>query len=306
MRRSSFVIISHINLKASNCTITEEWLEHRLLLWEHVHVKALSGMKGEFLYVLLCAHDTPDKYRERIEPVLNALLPEKHEVLYITPEQTNYPCKNSQLLHRSKGTALLKPYIVPDRFGFVYTTALGTDDALARDYVKHITNKMRHWKRYSYHGYINYENGAVYLADDVKIYPMQDTYRYITTLREPIEKFNGVLIVGHARMHKFGPVIYPRYTYPMWLKGVHGSNSAGYDRYCMELSKRITGDKLSRDEIEQYFEINMDGIKHSREFYDEGATTGFDEAKRPYEGLNWRSYRRGSLLWEFHSWGGGI
>jgi len=258
--KSSFIIFSYLNLKAENNEITEEWLNHRIHLLEHISVTSLKNQTDrDFLYILAIAKDTPRSIRRRIREILERILPNKHELLLVAPEQTNYPCKNSALLLEDKGTALLEPFVEPDELGHVFTTHIGTDDALARNFVKE-TRTVYDWKKYPHHGFINFTGGYVCMTHTVDFHAVNDTDYFILTLREPVEDFKGVLYVPHSRIHRASPVIHPPSRNPMWIKAVHENNIGNYKQWKHSFAKKIIQENVGGTHVRKLFDINIETI----------------------------------------------
>jgi hypothetical protein len=254
--KSSFIIFSHLNLKADNNVISDEWLKHRLGLFEHVTLKSLRQQTDmDFLYVLACAHDTPRDYRRHIKK----LMPENSQLLLVSPEQTNYPCNNSGVLMGPSGTELLRPYIQADGHGAIYTTHIGTDDALARDYVEQI-KAAYDWGYYGYHGFINHTCGYVCFSRTRTFNLIDDQKYFFLTLREPVEKFRGVLYTDHSNLHRRAPVIRPPGIGPMWVKVIHEHNIGNYSQWSHSFRKMTVEEGAGHGRVLKRFDLNIEKI----------------------------------------------
>ena len=172
-------------------------------------LKSLSSQTDkDFLYVLAIAHDTSKDYRRRIRSLLEKYLPKNHALVLVTLEQTHYPCTNSALLIEEAGAELLKPFVKADEYGHVFTTHIGTDDALSGCYVAACKDAYD-WSEFAYHGFINYKDGYVCFTDKVTFYAVDDTKYFFLTYREPVESFKSVLYHTHDKVHRHTPVIHP-------------------------------------------------------------------------------------------------
>lgn len=256
--KHSFIIVSHLNLPCLNNEITDGWMEHRLKLFEVVTVLSLKGQSDQdFLYVLVCAADTPEPYRSRIE----ALMPLNGIICWTTPEQTNYPCKNRDILTREAGTELLHQYIQPDKHGMVWTTHIGTDDSLGIHYVKSMKGAFN-FDHFKYHGFLSYPEGYVCYAHEQKFYAIYDLKQFFMTLREPIKTFRGVLELRHSRLHKQAPVARVITGDPMWIKVIHRDQIGKYRGFSHDWEKTNMVEKqiVGHNRVKKQFQIDIGSI----------------------------------------------
>ena len=267
MKRSHFIIVSQFNLPAKNNELTDEWMDHRLKLLEHSTLKSLSNQTDKnFLYLLICADDTPERYRE----ALHRIMPGHSEIAWVSRDQMNYPGNNSELLAGTAGTKVIRPYIEPDSFGSVYTTHIGTDDVLARDYV-HNTQSVYDWDRFDYHGFVSYTTGYVYLSRS-KRFNLVDDYRYFfSTFREPVEKFQGAMFAAHSKLHAYAPVVRIPGTDPMWIKILHDNEIGTYAQWRRSFGKVTVGRDEGHGHILKRFDLDIVDISFNLEEDDNGA-----------------------------------
>lgn len=255
---SSFIIFSHLNLKCDNNRITSEWLNHRLDLLEATAVRSLSRQTDkDFIYVVAYAVDTPRDFRRRLKRMcLNNMV-----LLPVAPEQTNYPCKNSATLLGDKGTALLRPFVEPDKHGMVWTHHLGTDDALARHFVGK-TKSIYDFNHYQYHGYLSYSQGYACYTRTMEFHRVQDNEYFFLTLREPVSTFRSVLYEEHSRTHRRAPVIHLPSKGPMWLKTIHENQIGNYSQWRRAWKKKRLDNSLTGvRRVKKEFDLDIEGIK---------------------------------------------
>ncbi len=255
--KNSFVIFSYLNLLCDNNEITDKWLDHRLDLFEAVTLQALKGQSDQdFLYVLACAADTPEPYRSRIQ----ALMPKNGIVHWVTQEQTNYPCKNCDVLVHEKGTDIFRQYIEPDRYGMVWTTHIGSDDSLGVHYVKEMKAAFD-FDHFKYHGFLYYPAGYVYYSHEKEFYDVYDASQFFLTLREPFETFRGVLTMRHSHIHRYAPVARVVTGDPMWIKILHSSQIGTYRQWSITWNKKKADTKtVGHNRVKKQFRINIKGI----------------------------------------------
>lgn len=237
MMKNSFIIVSYLNLQCENNNITNEWMERRLELLNVVTLQSLRGQSDQdFLYVLICAKNTPKTYRQK----LRAMMPFNSVICWVTPEMTNYPCKNSDTLTGTAGTILLNKYIQPDKYGMVWTTHIGSDDALGRNFVRDMKASFD-FDQFKYHGFLYFPAGYVYFSHRQKFYDVYDAEYFFLTLRESVESFQSVLYTDHVHIHRRAPATRVSSSEPMWIKILHG-NQIGSNTYRRSWKKRTVND----------------------------------------------------------------
>jgi hypothetical protein len=257
MKRNSFIIFSHLNLKCKNNVITDEWMEHRLSLLEAVTLNSLRVQDDkDFLYVLACDEDTEPKYKKRIEKMM---IP-NGVIAWIPEAMTNNPCKNSKLLIGDAGAKVLAPYIKADSNGFVWTTHIGTDDALSRDYVSRMKNAYD-FSYFQYHGFLYFPSGYVCMSRTKQFWEVSDTKYFFLTLREPIDTFRSVLYTPHSRLHRRAPVAKVGSRGTMWIKTIHENQIGRYKQWDRAFTKRETkGEPADYKIVNSRFGIDISKI----------------------------------------------
>jgi len=227
MKTSSFVFFSHLNLKAVNNTVSDEWMDARLDIFEAVTLESLRRQTDmDFLCLIAISDRTSKRHCER----LDAMRPSNSEVVKVNECETNYPSKNNGLLLGDCGTKIMKSYLKPDKHGMVWTTKLDTDDAVSRDYVESMKN-VYDFDHYRYHGFFCYSQGYVCYTHTSSIYEVSDSDYFFTTLREPIEIFRGAMYYPHSHAIRSSPVVMLPLSFPMWFKTIHDNQISNYKQW---------------------------------------------------------------------------
>lgn len=260
--KNSFIIVSYFNLLSKNNEITDEWMESRIVLLEAVTLRSLRSQSDQdFLYVLICAEDTPAKYKSKLESIMSLYL-SNGVICWITPDMTNAPCNNSELLKGDKGTKILKPFLDVDATGSVYTTHIGSDDALGINFVKAVKTSFD-FDHFRYHGFMYFPEGYVYYSEDEEFFSVEDHEYFFLTLREPLSTFRGVLYTDHVRVHRRAPVTKIKMVggAPMWIKILHTKQigSSTYPRTWQVRKANTTC--VGHGRVMKQFEIDIPGIK---------------------------------------------
>jgi hypothetical protein len=232
-------------------------MEQRLNLLETVTLFSMRDQTDkDFLYVLACAVDTEEPYRSRLE----AMMIPNSTIVWVTPEMTNYPCKNNALITGNAGTEMLRPYIEGDEHGMVWTTHIGTDDAISRDFVAKTKSAFDFDQFNSYHGFLYFPSGYACHTHTMEFYEVYDDDYFFLTLREPVDTFRSVLYTDHSRLHRRAPVAKAPGNAPMWIKVLHEHQIGRYKQWTKRWANRRRKELSGHGRVLKRFDIDISRV----------------------------------------------
>lgn len=188
--------------KHGNRVLTDEWMEHRIILFERFCFPSIKNQSNlNFRWLVSFADDTPPKYRRLIDLYCN--------FSNFTPVFSPTEFRTAIMKHLEEDTE------------YLITTRLDNDDAFHRDAVSRIQQNFTCQD----FEFLNFPVGYHYT------YPAREAFLNVshnnqfTSLVERLtnEPFNTVRRWDHRKLPKIGPIRQLDYS-PYWLLVIHDRN----------------------------------------------------------------------------------
>lgn len=202
------LLITRFNLqfdKENTLSVQSEWLEARMRLFETYCMPSVAGQTcKDFTWLLLCAINTPEQYKQRISAYA-AHLPQL-SVQWVPFMEDYQPLLSRLGASYAKGNDVL------------VTSRLDNDDALGSDYIERVQEIVREGTE----GFISFPLGKQTFAKENKSYIVRYVRNHFTSRIEK-EGFDTVMAFNHAILpiESIRTIETPA---PMWEEIVHGGN----------------------------------------------------------------------------------
>jgi hypothetical protein len=227
-------VLTRFNVRQGDARADEAWLRHRLRYFEDLCHRSVSAQTVDtFTWLVYFDAERDPWFQEEIDRLSAGVF----EPVWVDGAMSITEYANAVADRSDKG--------------WVITTRMDNDDAIARDFIEGIQREFRNQE----FGFLNFPSG-LQLTEDGRLFRWSDPAGPFISLIE--KRVDGglpqtVYIDGHHRLERYGPITQVR-AHPMWVQAVHGQN----------IANAVKGIRTAPHVLDEHFDLKWRAAQVSR------------------------------------------